>query len=70
MKIKEYHHFQFIDPTSGNAPLSVTMLIRYDNLSHEKKVPISTNELIDLNDYIFRTNGDINKLFRIKTKIK
>lgn len=62
MAQKEYHHYQFIDPSSGEMPFSVTMLVRY----HKKRVKdpdlICADDLILLDQELDHFDGDFKKL--------
>lgn len=63
MARKEFHHFQFIDPSSGEMPLSITLLVRYN--SQEGNLvdlgPISADELLELDETMETFTGDFIK---------
>lgn len=60
MEKKEFHHFQFIDPTSGEAPLSMTLMIKYNYKGQEtaKLPPLSANDLLDLEKSLNSLSGN------------
>ncbi|KKQ90602.1 MAG: hypothetical protein UT11_C0002G0006 [Berkelbacteria bacterium GW2011_GWA2_38_9] len=63
MAKKEYHHYQFIDPYSGQMPFSITMLIRYNKQSTNKENPICADDLILLDQELTDFDGNFKKIF-------
>lgn len=63
MAKKEYHHYQFIDPYSGEMPFSITMLIRYNKKDSIKENPINANDLILLDQELNSFDGNFKKIF-------
>lgn len=62
MAQKEYHHYQFIDPYSGEMPFSVTMLIRYNKKSFKEFNPINADDLIQFDEELDHFDGNFKKL--------
>ena len=66
MARKEFHHFQFIDPNSGDMPLSITLLVRYHYPEGDifNFSPISVDELLELDETMEKFGGDFIKSFQ------
>lgn len=72
MAKKEFHHYQFFDPFSGEMPLSVTLMINYhrSELAKSEKTPLSLNDLIDLNELLDINQDNVLELMPASSKSK
>jgi len=58
----EFHHFQLVDPTDGTVPMSISVLVHYNNQRSSREPahaePITIDEVVSFHDALQGFDGN------------
>jgi hypothetical protein len=66
----EFHHFQLVDPTDGTVPMSISVLVHYNNQRSSREQtsaePITLDEVVTFHDALQGFDGNYSAAFSKK----